>query len=214
MYSLQVESLSSLAQRKASKIHPHYISGNLTTCQGTQLDCAFKIFDDPNHYNESEQQCLAPCNDQIYDSRITLALYPNRAMFAKRPEICNLVRKLLKICQGWVDPHAVGAYGQYGDELKIKKNVLLSAYPNMCKHLCEVFGFDAMVSANLSCNDIRRNLLNAANRYGEKNRRLFLTNRAFLCRTFLLFFCDLQRNKNRVSFELSSAFSENPKVKD
>jgi len=137
--------------------------GNLTTCQGTQLDCAFKIFDDPNHYNESEQQCLAPCNDQIYDSRITLALYPNRAMFAKRPEICNLVRKLLKICQGWVDPHAVGAYGQYGDELKIKKNVLLSAYPNMCKHLCEVFGFDAMVSANLSCNDIRRNLLNAAN---------------------------------------------------
>ena len=139
--------------------------GNLTTCQGTQLDCAFKIFDDPNHYNESAQQCLAPCNDQVYDSRITLAMYPNRAMFSKRPEICNLVRKLLKICQGWVDPHAVGAYGQYGDELKIKKNVLLSAYPNMCKHLCEVFGFDAMVSANLTCNDIRRNLLNAANRY-------------------------------------------------
>ena len=165
------------------------ISGNLTTCQGTQLDCAFKIFDDPNHYNESEQQCLAPCNDQIYDSRITLALYPNRAMFAKRPEICNLVRKLLKICQGWVDPHAVGAYGQYGDELKIKKNVLLSAYPNMCKHLCEVFGFDAMVSANLTCNDIRRNLLNAANRYRNTRLKILLspfsghsfTNRAFLC---------------------------------
>ena len=49
--------------------------GNITTCQGTQLDCAYKIFDDPNgnHYeteNGTEQQsCLAPCNDQIYDSR-------------------------------------------------------------------------------------------------------------------------------------------------
>ena len=90
-------------------------------------------------------------------------------MFSKRPEICNLVRKLLKICQGWVDPHAVGAYGQYGDELKIKKNVLLSMYPKMCDLLTGVFGYKPMATVNLTCNDIRRNLLNAQNRY--KNDR-------------------------------------------
>ncbi len=63
----------------------------MLTFQGTQLDCAYKIFDDPNSSNITEardegpeQQCLAPCNDQIYDSRITLAKYPNRAMFNKR----------------------------------------------------------------------------------------------------------------------------------
>ena len=129
------------------------------------MDCAFKIFDDPNHYNDTEQVCLAPCNDQIYNSRITLALYPNRAMFSKRPEICNLARKLLKICQGWVDPHAVGAYGQYGDELKIKKNVLLSMYPKICDLLCGAFGYNVQETVNLTCNEIRRTLLNAPNRY-------------------------------------------------
>ena len=74
--------------------------------------------------------------------RITLATYPNRAMFSKRPEICSLVRKLLKICQGWVDSHAVGAYGQYGDELKIKKKVLTDIYPTLCDHLMAIFGDD------------------------------------------------------------------------
>lgn len=53
---------------------PFYVLGalgNLTTCKGTQLDCAYKIFDDPSSYqvNGSEHSCLAPCNDQIYDSR-------------------------------------------------------------------------------------------------------------------------------------------------
>ena len=48
----------------------------------------------------------------------------------------------------------------------------------------------------------------------EKTEDFSLLIELFLCRTFLLFFCDLQRNKNPVSFELSSAFSENPKVKD
>ena len=63
-------------------------------------------------------------------------------MFSKRPEICSLVRKLLKICQGWVDTHAVGAYGQYGDELKIKKKVLTDIYPTLCDHLIAIFGDD------------------------------------------------------------------------
>ena len=63
-------------------------------------------------------------------------------MFSKRPEICSLVRKLLKICQGWVDSHAVGAYGQYGDELKIKKKVLTDIYPTLCDHLMAIFGDD------------------------------------------------------------------------
>ena len=54
---------------------PFYVLGalgNITTCQGTQLDCAYKIFDDPNGNWTTEngtQSCLAPCNDQIYDSR-------------------------------------------------------------------------------------------------------------------------------------------------
>lgn len=79
-------------------------------------------------------------------------------MFSKRPEICSLVRKLLKICQGWVDPHAVGAYGQYGDELKIKKNVLTNMYPEMCDRLTDIFGIEAEKTANLSCDAIRREL--------------------------------------------------------
>jgi hypothetical protein len=147
---------------------PFYVLGalgNLTTCQGTQLDCAYKIFDDPNNHFDAgtEKVCLAPCNDQIYDSRITLATYPNRAMFSKRPEICSLVRKLLKICQGWVDPHAVGAYGQYGDELKIKKDVLLSMYPKVCDILCGIFGYDSEVSEAISCADLRKSVTTAEN---------------------------------------------------
>lgn len=147
---------------------PFYVLGalgNITTCQGTQLDCAYKIFDDPNNHFElgTEKTCLAPCNDQIYDSRITLAGYPNRAMFSKRPEICSIARKLLKICQGWVDPHAVMAYGQYGDELKIKKNVLLSMYPKLCDVLTDVFGHEPYVTSNVSCPELRRQLLDAAN---------------------------------------------------
>lgn len=86
-------------------------------------------------------------------------------MFSKRPEICNLVRKLLKICQGWVDPHAVGAYGQYGDELKIKKNVLTQMYPEMCEALNQVFGEEPVEDQNktLSCSEMRQILNEAEN---------------------------------------------------
>lgn len=152
---------------------PFYVLGalgNITTCQGTQLDCAYKIFDDPSNYkvNGSEQVCLAPCNDQVYDSRITLATYPNRAMFSKRPEICSLVRKLLKICQGWVDPYAVGAYGQYGDELKIKKNVLIDSYPEMCDLLTGVFGSNPFMTFNYTCLDVRQALISA-----DSSRQIF-----------------------------------------
>lgn len=80
-------------------------------------------------------------------------------MFSKRPEICSIVRKLLKICQGWVDTQAVGAYGQYGDELKIKKNVLTDMYPDMCDHLTSIFGTDPDV--NYTCPETRRLLNNA-----------------------------------------------------
>ena len=48
--------------------------------------------------------CRAPCNDQIYQSRIAFAAYPNRALFSKRKEVCLLVKKLDKICTGWLDP--------------------------------------------------------------------------------------------------------------
>ena len=66
---------------------PFYVLGalgNIETCQGTQLNCAYKIFDDPINQvkNESLKKCLAPCNDQVYDSRITLAKYPNRSGIA------------------------------------------------------------------------------------------------------------------------------------
>ena len=92
-----------------------------------------------------------------------MATYPNKAMFSKRPEICSLLVKLLKICQGWVDPHAVGAYGQYGDELKIKKNVLTSMYPDMCDKLTAIFGDNATATANLTCPELRRELNDAEN---------------------------------------------------
>ena len=41
-----------------------------------------------------------------------------------------------------MDTHAVGAYGQYGDELKIKKKVLTDIYPTLCDHLMAIFGDD------------------------------------------------------------------------
>ena len=79
-------------------------------------------------------------------------------MFSKRPEICSLVLKLLKICQGWVDSHAVGAYGQYGDELKIKKKVLTDMYPTVCTHLLSIFGDDHTNTPNISCPDMMRDI--------------------------------------------------------
>ena len=79
-------------------------------------------------------------------------------MFSKRPEICSLVRKLLKICQGWVDSHAVGAYGQYGDELKIKKKVLTDMYPTICTHLLSIFGDDHTNTPNISCPEMMRDI--------------------------------------------------------
>ena len=74
------------------------------------------------------QNCMAPCNDQIYDSRITMAAYPNLATLSKRDEICLVIQKLFKICHEWMDP-------VLGDELKIKKNVLLRKYPTLCDDL-------------------------------------------------------------------------------
>ena len=54
--------------------------GKVENCQGTGLQCAYEIFDDPIKYaiNDTTKPCLAPCNDQVYNSRITLAKYPNR----------------------------------------------------------------------------------------------------------------------------------------
>ena len=82
-----------------------------------------------------------------------------RAMFSKRPEICPLVRKLLKICIGWVNPDATEAYGQYGDELKIKKPVLMKSYPKMCSTLDLIFGeMEPMIVANMTCSELKRSL--------------------------------------------------------
>ena len=90
-----------------------------------------------------------------------MATYPNKALFSNRPEICSLTRKLLKICQGWVDPIALGHFGQYGDELKIKKNVLLSMYPDMCHQLVDIFGDNATATNNITCNQVKQGLLEA-----------------------------------------------------
>lgn len=80
-------------------------------------------------------------------------------MFSKRPEICPLIRKLLKICTGWVNPEATEAYGQYGDELKIKKKVLLKTYPKLCNTLESIFqDVEADMIANLTCQELRKPL--------------------------------------------------------
>lgn len=71
---------------------------------------------------------MAPCNDQVYNSRITMAAYPNLATLAKQDEICLVVSKLLKICSEYEDQIIF-------DELKIKKNVLLRKYPSICDDL-------------------------------------------------------------------------------
>ena len=74
----------------------------------------------------------------------------------------------LEIYQGWVDSHAVGAYGQYGDELKIKKKVLTDMYPTMCTHLLEIFGSNHTNTPNITCPDMMRDLQDY-----DKNNELF-----------------------------------------
>jgi len=93
------------------------------------------------------QICMAPCNDQIYDTRITMATYPNLATLPKRDEVCLIVEKILKICHMWADDKSVG------DELKIKKNVLLKKYPTICDSL--VFLQKEPIQ-NLTCVDVKR----------------------------------------------------------
>ena len=61
---------------------------------------------------------------KIYGSRISSSSYPNRALFGKRPEVCDLVRKLLKICTEWINPDALNAYGSYADEFKVRQSVV------------------------------------------------------------------------------------------
>jgi hypothetical protein len=95
----------------------------------------------------------------VFFYRITLANYPNKVMFSKRPEICSVVKKLLKICQGWIDIQAIGAF-RYGDELKIKKKVLTDMYPTLCTHLLGIFGNNSTNTPNLTCPDVRRDLQN------------------------------------------------------
>jgi hypothetical protein len=95
----------------------------------------------------------------VFFYRITLANYPNKVMFSKRPEICSVVKKLLKICQGWIDIQAIGAF-RYGDELKIKKKVLTDMYPTLCTHLLGIFGDNSTNTPNLTCPDVRRDLQN------------------------------------------------------
>ena len=91
-------------------------------------------------------------------------------MFSKRSEICPLVKKLLKICTGYVDPNARVIYGQYGDELKIKKNVLVKAYPKLCDTLNSIFGsdLDPLTIPNMTCEDFRKRLLES-----EFSREIF-----------------------------------------
>ena len=134
--------------------------GKLPTCKGTQLYCAYRIFDDvvehrPVVGNNNATKCRAPCDDQLYNSRIAFASYPNRALFWKRPEVAKLVTKLLKICTGFVNPNAL-----YQDELKIKKNVLLAEYPRICENLSNL-------TLNSTWPEIRRELRSVSDLYED-----------------------------------------------
>lgn len=155
-------------------IPPFYVlgaMGKLPVCKGTALHCAYKIFDDVVQYRPGgtvDQPCRAPCNDQVYNSRIAFAKYPNRALFGKREEVCPLVEKLLKICTGWLDPHAINAYGQYTDELKIKKNVLLSEFPHLCEELAP-FHLGQKCSATRKGVMANKNLTSILYEYARKN---------------------------------------------
>ena len=60
-----------------------------------------------------------------------MAAYPNLATLSKRDEICLVIQKLFKICHEWTDTVV-------GDELKIKKNVLLRKYPTLCDDLVSI----------------------------------------------------------------------------
>ena len=39
--------------------------------------------------------------------------------------MCDLVRKLLKICTEWVDPNALNAYGSMADEFKVSQGIAI-----------------------------------------------------------------------------------------
>ena len=77
-------------------------------------------------------------------NRITFARYPNRAMFGRRArgdELCKLSRKLLKICHEWINEGTKGKTRFYfGDELKIRKQVLDREHPNLCDQLTSLLG--------------------------------------------------------------------------
>jgi len=110
----------------------------MTTCHGTALHCAYTQFDNVevppfqrDNATAAEEagiavgdrgnKCMAPCNDTIYHSRITFASFPNKALFAKMSktsEICKVIKKILKICNEWLDPNSDGAFGLFGDEQK------------------------------------------------------------------------------------------------
>ena len=82
-----------------------------------------------------------------FSFRISFASYPNKAVFVgkafKGREVCKLVRKLLKICHGWLDPHSQGMYGFYGDDLKLKQPVLMREFPRLCNSLKVSLGGNA-----------------------------------------------------------------------
>ncbi len=59
------------------------------------------------------------------------------------------MHKLSKICSGWLDPEAIGDFGQYPDELKIKRSVLLEEFPDLCLRL-------EALSHNQTCAEIKR----------------------------------------------------------
>jgi len=134
---------------------PFYVLGaigkNMTTCHGTGLLCAYHQFDSievPQEDGRADvgNRCMAPCNDTIYHSRITFASYPNKAMFKKSSkgrQLCQVIKKILKICHEWIDPDSYGAYGMYGDEFKLKKPVLSREYPDLCDNLIHVLDGNA-----------------------------------------------------------------------
>ena len=77
-------------------------------CRGSSLICMNEVFSRIGEYNHVRKdnvseptKCLASCQNQDHDVRVTTSRLPNRQTFIERPEFCLLVEKLQGTCYSW-----------------------------------------------------------------------------------------------------------------
>ena len=102
-------------------------------CYGRGITCMNGILHELGKYNEVDGKvCLAACEDQINEVRVTSADFPNRHTFEKREEFCLVYSTIKEICN---DEH--------------KRKFLEENLPDVCNHIDII---DARIAPNELCN--------------------------------------------------------------